>query len=572
MGVKLRCGCGQKVELEVTPESLPIQFVCPTCSADNSVVANQVLRQMFGIAEPATTPAPVAAAAPARLQLSPTASPAATATPAPAMRIQTQAQAASASAAPAIACAAEPAAAPTCPKHHHQPVMNYCVVCQKPMCGKCMEVFGYVCSAFCRGKAEAQKIDVPVYLNQRTVSEAHFGRKVMRSSLAIAGGLALVAAVWVWWAWFATVPKPEYSVAFAESSPSGHARLGALNQLIVLHGDTLARYDLKAKREIWSKKVLDKELIASAAGPALAQMQKSREAAIANGASPFDIILPSMKDIQDDLVRSAEASLQLQMQRENVWLRFPEKLIHYDWNSGAAVQEIAMTDYFGYFTRKDGELVSIIDSEAGGKMITRIDLTSGELKKEQITAGPSTDSSLANARPGAAKTIAGATVLKTAAGAPKFTSNQLAMAARLMTNSALMAGLARNGKKPLDPQAVAKQYQNLPLSAKLAVPAVVAANANQQRLMDELDSDMEPAMNGALAAALKGMDNTDRVSIIPAAEGFAEFSVKLLEQKTVERKVMKAPPKKSALDGNVTAGNSMSAANEVLNEMQRDLV
>src|SRR4051812_49145324 len=60
MGLKLQCGCGQKVELDVRPEhaSQGVQFICPTCGVDNSSVATQVVRQLFGTAPAAPVPPP----------------------------------------------------------------------------------------------------------------------------------------------------------------------------------------------------------------------------------------------------------------------------------------------------------------------------------------------------------------------------------------------------------------------------------------------------------------------------------------------------------------------------------
>src|SRR6185503_4455099 len=52
--------------------------------------------------------------------------------------------------------------------------------------------------------------------------------------------------------------------------------------------------------------------------------------------------------------------------------------------------------------------------------------------------------------------------------------------------------------------------------------------------------------------------------------GYVEFSTRLLEARYVERKAMKDPPKKSIIDGNLTASQSLDAANEILNEMQRN--
>ena len=59
-------------------------------------------------------------------------------------------------------------------------------------------------------------------------------------------------------------------------------------------------------------------------------------------------------------------------------------------------------------------------------------------------------------------------------------------------------------------------------------------------------------------------------SWFPDPTGFAQFSWRLLEAHLVTRSAMKAPPKKSALDGDVNAGKTTEVANEILNEMQRN--
>ena len=43
-----------------------------------------------------------------------------------------------------------------------------------------MEVFGYVCSPLCRGKANSHGIQIPVYEGQRSVVEARLWRKTVR--------------------------------------------------------------------------------------------------------------------------------------------------------------------------------------------------------------------------------------------------------------------------------------------------------------------------------------------------------------------------------------------------------
>jgi len=73
----------------------------------------------------------------------------------------------------------EPAAASEpqrCVKHPDQFVTDKCYVCSKPICPKCMELFGYVCSPLCKAKAGSHGIDVPVYACQKSVMEARAWR------------------------------------------------------------------------------------------------------------------------------------------------------------------------------------------------------------------------------------------------------------------------------------------------------------------------------------------------------------------------------------------------------------
>src|SRR3990172_6388975 len=58
-----------------------------------------------------------------------------------------------------------------CTKHPGQRPTHRCLVCKKPICPKCMEIFGYVCSALCKNKAELQGIVVPVYAGQKSLVE-----------------------------------------------------------------------------------------------------------------------------------------------------------------------------------------------------------------------------------------------------------------------------------------------------------------------------------------------------------------------------------------------------------------
>ncbi len=119
------------------------------------------------------------------------------------------------------------------------------------------------------------------------------------------------------------------------------------------------------------------------------------------------------------------------------------------------------------------------------------------------------------------------------------------------------------GGKSIDPGKLAEQAQRLPLPAKIALPAMLANTMRQERLMAELnDTELKPAAEG-----LK--PGPSSVSLIPDRAGFVEFGVELVEARIVERSAMKAAPARSILEGNLTAGTSLEASAEMLNEMQR---
>jgi hypothetical protein len=116
----------------------------------------------------------------------------------------------------------------------------------------------------------------------------------------------------------------------------------------------------------------------------------------------------------------------------------------------------------------------------------------------------------------------------------------------------------------MDPAKVAAQAQRLSLPERIALPATLSGNINQQRTLKALDEDTRGP-----AALQNATEPEPSFSLIPTKDGFVEFAVKLLEARMVARSAMKSAPAKSALEGNVTAGNSMETSSELLNEMQR---
>src|ERR1019366_8510956 len=103
------------------------------------------------------------------------------------------------------------------PKHPDQFTTDRCRICSKPICPKCMELFGYVCSPLCKGKAESHGITIPVYAGQKSVREARAWRRTARVGGAIAGLVLALLGFWIWYAWVGSVPKVVWSVRFPES-------------------------------------------------------------------------------------------------------------------------------------------------------------------------------------------------------------------------------------------------------------------------------------------------------------------------------------------------------------------
>src|SRR5258706_1715246 len=70
MELKIKCQCGVKFALDVTPESVaqPMRFVCQYCGVDSSDAVSQIIRQQFATN---VTPSPPVAAAAGAVPLAP---------------------------------------------------------------------------------------------------------------------------------------------------------------------------------------------------------------------------------------------------------------------------------------------------------------------------------------------------------------------------------------------------------------------------------------------------------------------------------------------------------------------
>jgi len=319
--MKIQCPCGAKYTFDLKPEMArePVKFVCPQCGLDSSEVVNQLVQgelaeqNLPAAPAPPDVPLPPAKSAPARLKIP-------------------------RSEGPPVAPPAEPVPAATgyvskyCQRHPRILTTEKCVVCGKPICPKCMEIFGYFCSPLCQGKAESQGIEAPVYAGQRFEVEKRFWRKT-----GLVFGLLAVLVLgalgfWGWYAFWGSVPHESFSVRFADDDRAyaGGAQLVAPDQIVFLHGGTLARYDLKSRNPVWSRELVDKDQVDTI----VRQVQTAR--AIANQQAGGDEYVHTPAPGADE--RQARIELQdaltLRVSGHDIWVASPDGITQYDWDTG----------------------------------------------------------------------------------------------------------------------------------------------------------------------------------------------------------------------------------------------
>lgn len=531
--MKIQCACGAKYAFDVQPEMLnqPVTFVCPGCGLDSSAFVNSLVRQELGAAAPVAGTLPVAP--PAVAIAPPPETSAASVTyasanlsaeaPPPAPRVQLHSSGPKPAGAPAAAGGSS-----RCSRHHGQPAVEFCQVCRKPICAKCMELFGYVCSPLCKQKAELSGIAVPEFAGQRDVVQRRFWRKVNFVSGVVGAFVVFLLGVWFWWVWFGSTPKPVFSVRFAEPSYSGQSVFCGTDQIVFLHGGTFARHDMKARREIWSRSLIDPAKIERQVAETIESLRKAQQRLDHEFPDADPIKIPSPEKLAKSLTRAAAEEFELYVRGQNVWLSSYEKVVRYDWDTGQPVQEIVLRGGLGGALARGDEMWLIRENASGQNIVTRLNLATGQMQAGGIDM----------AIPPTATLAAGPSAAVSGTAAP-------------------------GGPKALDPDKIAAQAQRLPLPARIALPATLSVGVNQQRALAELSGPTP-------APSAPAPDYGEHFELMPMQDGFVQFSVQLLERRMIERSAMRAPPKKSAIDGPVSVTATAEIANEILNEIQRE--
>lgn len=515
--MKIQCSCGAKYVFDVVPGMQPVKFVCQNCGQDYSAFINELIRKETG--QTAAAPPPDESPAPA----TPTAA-AAPATPvAPGSRLRISRPHET----PA-ALQEQAATSKYCARHRTELTTDFCQVCKKPICPQCLDTFGPYCSPFCRNKVEGPSMNAPALGGRKFAAERKYWRKTGFIS-GIVGAVAFGAlAFWIWYAWIGSVPHPVLTVRWDDISHSGSSWIVGRDQLVFLHGGTLARYDLKTKQKVWSLDLVTQQQVADA----VAQDQKEGEVGV-----------PRL--IQKDARIGLEQDLSLMGSGKNIWIAQGDTLTHYDWDTGNVLQTVTLTNNIeGQLIGAGNDFMGVGQTENGVQVITHINMTDGQVQVEPVST------------PGAA-TVAENT------RAPGITPARGGLP------------LSPYGQdRPMNPQRVAQQVQNMSLPGRIALPALLANSEHQREIARELrseDQSNRPRPAPQAAKSQQQFANDADVNLVPDGNTYLVLYTKMIQQNLVSREAMKAPPAHSALDSpNLSSANETAAVNEQLNEIQRN--
>jgi hypothetical protein len=523
--MKIQCNCGTKYAFDVTPEMAanPVTFICQNCGADNSLAVNMLIQQQFPATATESAPPSIAAASPP---------PPAESAPRArvAVHVATPArESESTSSAPAPQM---------CRKHPGHFTSDQCRVCNKPICPQCMVLFGYVCSAFCKNEAETRGIELPVYANQAGVTARRETRKLGKIIFSILGGVSLLVGVYIWYLAAGSRPHVVFATQFKNPAYNGSGKLYE-RDLVVLHGGRLARFDWKDKKEIWGVEFIDTQKIDAEAAEAVVKENAEIEQWKKDGGGDYAPNRHSKEEFAKMILSGAQSDYTLHVHEQNIWLRSDEKLVQYDWESGKPGKEVALKGDVERTIVSPDALLLFASTEKGEDLI-KMDWKSGEIQTQPLRSRPTlatlTRSNLTNQ-------------IRTAL-APATRTNALAAQRGAPVNPAL------KGYKVAQPD---------PLQVRLAAPAIAANTVQNKRIERALEEDEDERRPASFSfAALEGPQFIlDRGNVV-------EFSTKLLERKIIERQAMKAPPKKSALEGTVNQSATVAIANEIFNEFARE--
>jgi hypothetical protein len=414
-------------------------------------------------------------------------------------------------------------------------------------------------------------MEAPVHIGGKFAAQREYWRKVGLIGGSVGTVLALVFGFWFWYAWIGSKPKVYFSIRWDNISHSGTSWIVGGDQLVFLHGGTLARYNLQTKQKVWSldlvtQQQVDDELKKEDAYNTRVQHE--------TGSSP-DVEIPRVREKNARL--GLESDFTLYGSGKNVWIEkgagmgdedpdagnaSPQStLTRYDWDTGNVAQQITLTNNFGVLKAHGDELLAVGTAADGSQSVTHISLTDGGMHTEEFSGAPAAPVAESR-RPATGSQGGGIPLSRDQAG------------------------------QTMNPAKVAEQAQNMTLPGRLALPALIANSEHNQQINQEIKSEdaqqqhdegrlrghRHSAPQPSSASPQSTPDQSDEpdvsdrnFSLVPDGDGYIAFGLQMIKENIVEHDAMRAPPQHSALNNpNLGTANETAAVNEQLNELQRN--
>jgi len=324
MNIKVLCPCGAKFRFEIEPVNgrMPGPVACPTCGGDATELANIVISQQLSGAQPVATimmastpaaPAPVAAPTARMAYVAPPPQPVA--------------------AAPQVA-SAPPGA--MCPKHRTEISVAECFVCKKPICLKCMEQFGYLCSSYCKGQAETKHLNVPIYEGQIFQKQKAEGRSQNLLIMASIVAVTALLGVYLWYWFIGSRPKQAFRIETLKSVPFLYADWISDDRFFGVTPAKVALFDAKDGTQVWALDLPKGEINAS----------KSKSETRGGDDDWFFDFEPTVKLVSKD-----------------IWVGLPTRVLRLDGQTGKKKAEIILPQRASDYRLSDTHLLAVSRNE-----------------------------------------------------------------------------------------------------------------------------------------------------------------------------------------------------------------
>lgn len=235
----------------------------------------------------------------------------------------------------------------TCPKHVKEFAVAECFVCHKPICAKCMEDFGYLCSSYCKGQAEARKLDVPVYAGSRYQKFKSESKDQSRILTAVAALAALLIGGYIYYWFVLSKPKQQFKVETGPGTPFMYADWLGPDRFFTVTPARAVMFTADKGEEVWG----------------------------------FDLPkeIKGFKNKKDEWYFDFEP--RVKVVSKDIWIALPQRVIRLDGATGKKKQEIAMGRTVDDYHVGEAHFLAVSGNQTNdSKTLTRINLQNGAVE------------------------------------------------------------------------------------------------------------------------------------------------------------------------------------------------